>query len=120
MADRLATYCNILQRGVELCDSLSALYAPDAALDWANRTLTETANVRMGLADRLANPKLTDVHVGIVMTIIDRYLDGHWADYLNLPKPDSTKRTQVLELHESLTALMNEVAAFYNTLFVDI
>jgi hypothetical protein len=53
------------------------------------------------------------------MTIIDRYIDSHWADYLNLPRPDPAKRTQVLALHESLTALMNEVAAFYNTLFVD-
>lgn len=120
MVDSLSVYLALLQRGVTLCDTLAKVYEPDIAEDWADRTLMQIANLRMGLADRLANPKLTDVHVGIVMTIIDRYIDGHWADYINLPKPDSAKRTWVLELHESLTALMNEVADFYNTLFVDI
>jgi hypothetical protein len=58
MADRLATFCSYLTRSVELCDALSAVYAPDAALDWASRTLMQIANLRMSLADRLANPQV--------------------------------------------------------------
>jgi hypothetical protein len=47
MVDRLATYCSILERSIIVCDALLALYAPDGALDWASRTLMQTANVRM-------------------------------------------------------------------------
>ena len=118
MVDSLATYCSILQRSVEICDKLSALYEPDAAIDWANRTLMQTANTRMGLADRLINLDLDLEETNIVIGLISRYLDGHWADYIDLPKPDPAKREQVLQLHAVLQALMEEVApigvALYN------
>jgi hypothetical protein len=42
--------------------------------------------------------------------LISRYLDSHWADYIDLPKPDSAKREQVLQLHAALQSLMDEVA----------
>lgn len=109
MADRLATFCSILQRGVELCDALSALYAPDTAIDWANRTLMETANVRMSLADRLNNPELTPEQTSSVTGLIRHYLEGHLADYIDIPKPDPIRHEQVLQLHTALQTLMEEV-----------
>jgi hypothetical protein len=39
----------------------------------------------------------------------DKYLDGHWADYIDLPKPDPAKRERVLQLHAALQSLMDEV-----------
>ena len=110
MADRLATFCSILQRSVEVCDALSALYQPDAALNWANQTLMETANVRMAFADRLVEPDLDLEETSIIVRLISHYLDGHWADYIDLPKPDPAKHEQVLQLHAALQSLMEEVA----------
>lgn len=109
MVDRLATFCSILERSIVVCDALSALYAPDAAIDWANRTLMETANVRMSLAARLAKPDLDLEETGIVIGLIRRYLDGHWADYEKFIKPDPAKHQQLLQLHAALQALMEEI-----------
>lgn len=67
MADFLTTYCNILRRGVELIDALSALYQPDAAIDWASRTLTQNANVRMAFADRLIGPEFTETQIYLII-----------------------------------------------------
>ena len=53
----------------------------------------------------------------MVTGIIDRYIDSHWADYLEFPKPDPAKRARVLELHEDLTAVMNEMGAITNALY---
>lgn len=63
----------------------------------------------MGLAGRLAKPKLNPEETGVVIGLISRYLDGYWADYIDLPKPDPAKREQVLQLHAALKALMEEV-----------
>ena len=120
MVDSLYIYLDLLQRGVTLFDALAKVYEPDMTDDWANRTLMQIGNTRMGLADRMTNPKVTDAHVGIVIGLIGRYIDSHWADYMEFPRTDHIKREQVLELHEKLTVLMNEVADFYNALFVDI
>jgi hypothetical protein len=119
MVDSLPTYLELLQRGVALCDTLARVYEPDIAQDWANRTLMQIGSLRMGLAGRLANPKLTPEHTGVVVSIIDRYIDSHWADYMEIPTVNPAKRAQVLKLHEDLTALMNEVAELHNALFVD-
>lgn len=73
--------------------------------------------MRMGLADRLAKPKLTLEHTSIVTGLIDRYMDSHWADYLEIPTANPAKRAQVLELHEDLTAVMNEVGSISNVLY---
>jgi hypothetical protein len=100
---------HVLQRSVEVCDALTALYAPDAAIDWANCTLMQTANVCMSLANRLAKPELNLEETGIVIRLISRYLDGHWADYLEITKPDPAKREQILQLHAAAKALMEEV-----------
>jgi hypothetical protein len=116
MVDRLATYCNFLKRGVELCDAISALYAPDAAIDWASRTLMETANTRMAFADRLINSRLTPEQTSSVTALISRYLDNHWADYDRFIKPDPAKHQQMLQLHAALQALMEEVGALTNVL----
>lgn len=70
----------------------------------------QTANTRMGLAGRLAKPKLNLEETGVVIGLISRYLDGHWADYIGLPKPDPAKREQVLQLHATFQSLMEEVA----------
>ena len=120
MVDPLATYLALLQRGVTLFDTLAKVYEPDMAEDWASRTLMQIGNTRMGLADRMAKPKLLEVHTLAVMGLIDRYIDSHWADYMEFPKPNPAKRAQVLELHEKLTAVMNEVVDFHNALFVDV
>ena len=117
MVDYLSTYLNLLQRGVTLCDTLAKIYEPDITYDWASRTLMQIGNMRMGMADRMINPKLTDTHTSLVTGIIDRYIDGHWADYLEIPKPDPAKRARVLELHEDLTAVMNEMGAITNALY---
>jgi hypothetical protein len=119
MVDSLPTYLALLERGVTLCDTLARVYEPDIAQDWANRTLMQIGSLRMGLAGRLANPKLTTEHTLAVIGLIDRYIDSHWADYLELPTANPAKRAQVLELHQALTALMNEVAELHNALFVD-
>ena len=116
MVDPLATYCSILQRGVELCDALSALYQPDAAVDWASRTLMQTGSMRMALADRLANPKLTAGQTLAVVGVIDRYLDSHYSDYEKLIKPDPAKHQQMLQLHAALKALIDEIAPIHNAL----
>ena len=76
MVDPLVTYCSILQRGVEVCDALSALYQPDAAIDWANRTLMQNANMRMAFNDRLTDPELTVEQTSSVSGIMDRYLEA--------------------------------------------
>jgi hypothetical protein len=73
----------------------------------------QIGSLRMGLADRLANPKLTIAHTVAVTGLISRYLDSHWADYMEFPKPEPAKRARVLELHEDLTAVMNEVGPLY-------
>ena len=119
MVASLPEYLTLLARGVALCDTLAKVYEPDSAQDWASRTLMQIGSLRMGLADRLANPKLTAVHTLAVMGLIDRYIDSHWADYLELPTPDPAKRARVVELHKELTTLMNEVADLHNELFVD-
>jgi hypothetical protein len=116
MADLLATYCDILRRGVKLIDALSALYQPDASIDWAGRTLTHNANVRMAFADRLINPELTINQVASVRGIISHYLDNHWADYDQFIKPDPDKHQQILQLHAKLQALMDETVLISNTL----
>ena len=113
----LPTYLSLLQSGVILLDTLAKVYEPDMAIDWANRTLMQIGNMSMGMADRMINPKLTDTHTSLVTGIIDRYIDGHWADYLEIPKPDPAKRARVLELHEDLTAVMNEMGAITNALY---
>ncbi|RZK28934.1 MAG: hypothetical protein EOO63_10135 [Hymenobacter sp.] len=109
----------LLQRGVALSDALVRVYEPDATIDWANRTLMQLGNLRMGFTSRLANPQLTAGQTLAVMGNIDRHIDSHWADYQELPRPDAAKRAQVLALHETLTALMNEMADLHNALFVD-
>jgi hypothetical protein len=101
----------LLQRGVALCDTLARVYEPDIAQDWANRTLMQIGSLRMSLADRLASPKLTVAHTLAVTGLISRYLNSHWVDYMEFPKPEPAKRARVLELHEDLTAVMNEVRA---------
>ena len=116
MVDLLAVYCNILRRGIEVCDALSALYQSDAAIDWAERSLTQTASMRMAFADRLANPKLTVGQTSSVTGIIDHYLDNHWADYDRFIKPDPAKHQQLLQLHAALKSLMEEIAPIHNTL----
>jgi hypothetical protein len=116
MVDSLPTYLALLERGVTLCDTLARVYEPDIAQDWANRTLMQIGSLRMGLAGRLANPKLTTEHTLAVIGLIDRYIDSHWADYLELPTANPAKRAQVLEIHEALTAVMNGVGPIYNTL----
>ncbi|RZL09167.1 MAG: hypothetical protein EOO62_14340 [Hymenobacter sp.] len=120
MVDILAAYCAALQHGLTLFDALARIYEPDAALDWASRTLMQISNQRVALTSRLAKPMLTVEHTLAMMTTIDRYLDSHWADYLEFPKPDPTKRTQVLELHKGLTTVINEVGPLYNTLRKDV
>ena len=120
VVDPLATYLALLQRGVTLFDTLAKVYEPDMAIDWANRTLMQIGNTRMGLADRMIDPELLEVHTLAVVGLISRYIDGHWADYMEIPKPDPAKRAQIVELHEKLTALMNEVVDFHNTLFIDV
>ena len=116
MVDFLNAYLALLQRGVTLYDTLAKVYEPDMAIDWANRTLMQIGSTRMGLADRMANPKLIDIQTLAVIGIISRYLDSHWADYVDFPKPDPTKRARVLELHEDLKVVMNGVGAIYNIL----
>jgi hypothetical protein len=116
MVDRLATFCNTLQRSIAVCDALTALYAPDAAIDWANRTLMQTASMRMAFADRLIDPELTPEQTSSVTGLISRYLDNHWADYDRFIRPDPAKHQQMLQLHEALQALMNEVGALTNVL----
>lgn len=116
MVASLPEYLTLLARGVALCDTLSKVYEPDIAQDWASRTLMQIGSLRMGLADRLASPKLTLEHTGIVLRIIDRYIDSHWADYLELPTPDPAKRARVLKLHEELTVLTNDIGVLYNIL----
>ncbi|MGI4733909.1 MAG: hypothetical protein ACRYG7_01895 [Janthinobacterium lividum] len=44
-------------------------------------------------------------------------MDSHWADYLEIPTANPAKRAQVLELHEDLTAVMNEVGSISNALY---
>ena len=117
MVDYLPTYLALLERGVALCDTLAKVYEPDIAQDWASRTLMQIGNTRMGLAGRMSISKLTDTPTTLVTGLIDRYIDGHWADYLELPKPDPAKRARVLELHEDLTAVMNEMGAITNALY---
>jgi hypothetical protein len=117
MADFLTAYCDILRRGVELIDALSALYQPDADIDWASRTLTHNANVRMAFADRLINPKFTDNQISSVVSIISHYLDNHWADYDQFIKPDPSKHQQMVLLHAKLKALMDEAISLANTAF---
>jgi hypothetical protein len=119
MVDSLTTYLALLKRGITLCDTLARVYEPDIAQDWASRTLMQIGSLRMGFADRLANPKLTVAHTLAVIGLISRYLDSHWADYMEFPKPDPAKRARVLDLHEDLTALMNEVGPIYNALRED-
>jgi hypothetical protein len=116
MVDPLATYCSILQRSVEVCDNLSALYEPDAATDWANRTLMQTASMRMAFAERLIDPELTAGQTIAIVGVMDRYLDNHWSDYERLIKPDPAKHQQMLQLHAELRALMDEVGALTNAL----
>jgi hypothetical protein len=116
MVDPLATYCSILQRSVEVCDNLSALYEPDAATDWANRTLMQTASMRMAFAERLIDPELTAGQTIAVVGVMDRYLDNHWSDYERLIKPDPAKHQQMLQLHAALRALMDETGALTNAL----
>ncbi|RZK28935.1 MAG: hypothetical protein EOO63_10140 [Hymenobacter sp.] len=117
MVDLLTTYLGLLQRGVALCDTLARVYEPDATLDWASRTLMQLGNMRMGLAGRLASPKLTPEQTSVVIGLISRYIDSHWADYQELPRPDAAKRAQVLELHEELTAVMNGVGTIDNAIY---
>ena len=116
MVDYLPTYLALLERGVALCDTLAKVYEPDIAQDWASRTLMQIGNVRMGLADRMIDPELVLEQTSSVTSMIDRYIDSHWADYLELPKPDPAKRARVLELHEALTAVMNGVGPISNAL----
>ena len=113
----LPTYLSLLQRGVALCDTLTKVYEPDMTEDWANRTLMQIGNMRMGLADRIINPEPTTIYTSLVTGIIDRCIDSHWADYLEFPKPDPAKRARVLELHEDLTAVMNEMMVITNALY---
>jgi hypothetical protein len=117
MVDSLSMYLTLLQRGVALCDTLARVYEPDIAQDWANRTLMQISGMRMGLADRLAKPKLTLEHTTIVIGLIGRYIDSHWADYMELPTANPAKRAQVLALHEDLAAVMNEVGPISNDLY---
>jgi hypothetical protein len=119
MVDFLPAYLASLKRGVGLCDTLAKVYEPDMSEDWASRTLMQIGSLRMGFADRLANPKLTVAHTLAVIGLISRYLDSHWADYMEFPKPDPAKRARVLDLHEDLTAVMNEVGPIYNALRED-
>lgn len=116
MVDSLVTYCSILQRGVKVCDALSALYKPDAAIDWASRTLMQTANMRMAFDERLIDPELTVEQTSSVTGIMDRYLDNHWADYNQFIKPDQAKHQQLLQLHAALRVLMDETGALTNAL----
>ncbi|MGI4733907.1 MAG: hypothetical protein ACRYG7_01885 [Janthinobacterium lividum] len=116
MVDILATYCSILRRGIEICDEISALYQPDWAIDWASRTLMQTAAMRIAFADRLNDPELMAEQTSSVTKIIDHYLDNHWADYDRFIKPDPTKHQQVLQLHSALKTLMDEVVELTNAL----
>lgn len=119
MVDLLTTYLATLQRGMDLCNMLAKVYEPDMSEDWANRTLMQISSLRIGLADRLAAPKLTVAHTLAVIGLISRYLDSHWADYIDFPKSEPAKRARVLELHEHLTAVMNEIGQVYNALLED-
>ena len=117
MVDYLPTYLALLERGITLFDTLAKVYEPDSTYDWASRTLMQIGNTRMGLAGRMSISKLTDTPTTLVTGLISRYMDSHWADYLELPKPDPAKRARVLELHEDLTAVMNEMGAITNALY---
>lgn len=116
MVAPLATYVDILRRGITLCDALSSLYEPDVAIDWANRTLRQTSTLRMSLTERLTDPQLTLIEASTLVGSISHYLDSHWADYQEVPKPDPAKHVQVVQLHAGLEALMNEMAPIYNAL----
>ena len=113
----LPTYLSLLQRGVILLDTLAKVYEPDMAIDWANRTLMHIGNTRMGLAGRIIKPDLDLEEASIVVGLISRYIDGYWANCMEIPKHDPAKRARVLELHEDLTAAMNEVGAISNVLY---
>ena len=118
MVDSLTTYCDALRSGITLFDALASIYTTDSQKSdgWASRTLMQIANQRMNLAERLAEPELTAEEAVTLLTTIDRYMDSHWADYVELPTSDPAKRAQVLELHNGLTGVVNEVGALYNSL----
>lgn len=118
MVDSLTTYCDALRSGITLFDALASIYTTDSQKSdgWASRTLMQIANQRMNLAERLAEPELTAEEAVTLLTTIDRYMDSHWADYVELPTSDPAKRAQVLELHNGLTGVLNEVGALYNSL----
>ncbi|GAB3635501.1 hypothetical protein GCM10027422_10910 [Hymenobacter arcticus] len=120
MVEYLPAYLRLLQRALAELDELLRLYAPDQHTpdDWAARTLRQTQQLRQSLAERLAQPPapLTAEDTSAVTVAIGHYLDGHWADYQQLPTPDPAKRAQLLGQHAALEAIVQEIAPIHNSL----
>jgi hypothetical protein len=120
MVEYLPEYLRLLQRALAILDELLALYAPDqhTADDWAARTLRQTQQQRGSLAERLAQPPapLTAEDTSTVTASLGHYLDGHWADYQQLPTADPAKRAQLLALHAALEAVLKDLAPIHNAL----
>jgi hypothetical protein len=120
MVDYLPEYQRLLHRALAILDELLALYAPDQRTegDWAARCLLQTQQQRSSLVQRLAQPptSLTAEDTSAVNVSLGHYLDGHWADYQQLPAADPTKRAQLLALHAALEAVLQELAPLHNAL----
>ena len=120
MVEYLPEYLRLLQRALVILDELLALYAPNqpAEGDWATRCLLHTQQQRRSLAERLAQPPapLTAEDTSTVTVSLGHYLDGHWADYQQLPTADPAKRAQLLALHGALEAVLKDLVPMHNAL----
>lgn len=120
MVEYLPQYLRLLHRALAVLDELLALYAPDQHTegDWAARCLLHTQQQRHSLAQRLAQPPapLTAEDTSTVTVSLGHYLDGHWADYQQLPTADPAKRAQLLARHAALEAVLKDLAPLHNAL----
>ena len=119
MVNDLAQYTPILQRGVDIFESIMQLYTENLQDGpYFTNALKDARGYRNTLLERIKNPAyLKNTFEGNFFLSLTHFLDNHWGDYLpDSPKPDTAKHSRMEGLRTELEKVKNDIISVHNSL----